>query len=195
MPMFQRAGITGFKMASPQRWNTRFQLSYEMKLKTSKFKFLEFWSQLSHLNANHLNHKLFISFKHWNAGGSGKPPSLIPDLWNIGILIHKQATLSKHFESECMNLAEFGMSWQNKGIFSEDFFFVNGCIGKWNQYEMSHHTWVNIYNGSLQLLQPPQLRSHHFRRSSWRLWLWSWGIFRRWRCPWVWPITSWGKQG
>jgi hypothetical protein len=30
--------------------------------------------------------------KHWNASGSGSPTSLIPALWNIGILVHKQAT-------------------------------------------------------------------------------------------------------
>ena len=29
------------------------------------------------------------------------PPSLIPTLWNIGILLYKQATLSKHFCPEC----------------------------------------------------------------------------------------------
>jgi hypothetical protein len=28
-------------------------------------------------------------------------PSLIPALWNIGILLHKQATRTKHFDSEC----------------------------------------------------------------------------------------------
>ena len=27
--------------------------------------------------------------------------SFIPALWNIGILLHKQATLGKHFEPEC----------------------------------------------------------------------------------------------
>ena len=31
------------------------------------------------------------------------PPSLIPALWNIGILLHKQATLGKHFRPECMS--------------------------------------------------------------------------------------------
>ena len=32
-----------------------------------------------------------IRIKYWNAGGFGNPPSLIPALWNIGILLHKQA--------------------------------------------------------------------------------------------------------
>ena len=43
-----------------------------------------------------------IKIKYWNAGRSGNPPFLIHVLWNIGILIHKQATLGKHFEPECM---------------------------------------------------------------------------------------------
>ena len=42
-----------------------------------------------------------IRIKYWNASGSGFPPSLIPTLWNIGILLHKQATLGKHFEPKC----------------------------------------------------------------------------------------------
>ena len=32
-----------------------------------------------------------IRIKYWNASGSGSPPSLIPTLWNIGILLHKRA--------------------------------------------------------------------------------------------------------
>ena len=40
--------------------------------------------------------------KYWNAGRSGNPPFLIPALWNIGILLHKQATLGKHFEPKYM---------------------------------------------------------------------------------------------
>ena len=43
-----------------------------------------------------------IRIKYWNASGSGFPPCLIPALWNIGILLHKQATLGKHFRPECM---------------------------------------------------------------------------------------------
>ena len=42
-----------------------------------------------------------IRIKYWNAGGSGNPPSLIPTLWNIGILLHKQATQTKHFDGQC----------------------------------------------------------------------------------------------
>ena len=32
-----------------------------------------------------------IKIKYWKAGVSSNPPSLIPSLWNIGILLHKQA--------------------------------------------------------------------------------------------------------
>ena len=42
-----------------------------------------------------------IRIKYWNASGSGSPPSFIPAPWNIGILLHKQATLGKHFLPEC----------------------------------------------------------------------------------------------
>ena len=30
-----------------------------------------------------------IRIKYWKVGGTGNPPSLIPALWNIGILLHK----------------------------------------------------------------------------------------------------------
>ena len=39
-----------------------------------------------------------IRIKYWNAGGSGNPPSLIPALWKIGIVLHKQATQTKYFD-------------------------------------------------------------------------------------------------
>ena len=42
-----------------------------------------------------------INIKYSNAGGSDLTSFLIPALWNIGILFHKKATLSKHFETEC----------------------------------------------------------------------------------------------
>ena len=67
-----------------------FQSFYEMKLKTSKFKdtMTKFKSQGLYI----------IRMKYWNASGSGSgfPPSLIPALWNIGILHHKKAKLRKH---------------------------------------------------------------------------------------------------
>ena len=42
-----------------------------------------------------------IRIKYHNTGGSGNPPSFIPVLCNIGILLHKQVTHAKHFEPEC----------------------------------------------------------------------------------------------
>ena len=40
--------------------------------------------------------------KDCNAGGSGNPPFIIYTLWNIDILLHKQATRAKHFDGECI---------------------------------------------------------------------------------------------
>ena len=41
-----------------------------------------------------------LYIKYWNASGSGSgtPPSLIPTLWNIGILHFKQAKLRKDMQ-------------------------------------------------------------------------------------------------
>ena len=43
-----------------------------------------------------------LDFKNWKAGGSGYPPSCIPALWHIGILLHKHAIRTKHFDPECI---------------------------------------------------------------------------------------------
>ena len=40
--------------------------------------------------------------KYGKVNGSGNPNSLNHVLWNIGILLHKQATSAKHFGSECI---------------------------------------------------------------------------------------------
>ena len=40
-----------------------------------------------------------IRIIYWKDGGIGNPPSLIPALWNIGILLHEQATRTKLFIS------------------------------------------------------------------------------------------------
>ena len=42
-----------------------------------------------------------IIIKYKKDGGSGNPNSLIPALWKIDILLHKQATRAKHIEPEC----------------------------------------------------------------------------------------------
>ena len=67
-----------------------FQPFYEMKLKTSKFKVLAFWSQWRYHNQIQITRSLY-----------NKLPSLShfhPGLWNIGILHYKQAKLRKHLQ-------------------------------------------------------------------------------------------------
>ena len=50
-----------------------------------------------------------IKIKYRNACRSGNPPSPIPALWNIGILLHKQAIRTKHFDGECTDFSfKFG---------------------------------------------------------------------------------------
>ena len=46
-----------------------------------------------------------IKMKHWNAIGSGFPPFLNPTLWNIGILLYKQAKLPKYLQHSVAVLA------------------------------------------------------------------------------------------
>ena len=49
-----------------------------------------------------------------NPAGSGNPPSFNLPLWNIGNLLHKQATYAKHFESECICFCQYTnqISWE-----------------------------------------------------------------------------------
>ena len=44
------------------------------------------------------------------------PPSF-PTLWNIGILLHKQATRGKHFESECITAVASGNAFSHIASF------------------------------------------------------------------------------
>ena len=78
--------LTGFKMASPQSWDA---LSWHFK--ASEDIMTKFKSQALHI----------IKIKYWNAGWSGNPPFLILALWNIGILLHKLVTRTKHFDGKC----------------------------------------------------------------------------------------------
>ena len=48
-----------------------------------------------------------ISIKYWKAGGSGNPPFLIPALWNIGILLYKQAKLRKDMQHSVLLTARW----------------------------------------------------------------------------------------
>ena len=79
-----------------------FQPFYVMKLKTSNFKVLAFCSQWRYHDQIQITSFHIIRIKYWNASRSGSPPTLIPALYNIGILLHKQATLGKHFWPECI---------------------------------------------------------------------------------------------
>ena len=52
--------------------------------------------------------RFFSRFMKWNWRPlSLNPPFLIPAICNIGILIHKQATLSKHFEPQCITVLPY----------------------------------------------------------------------------------------
>ena len=48
-----------------------------------------------------------IRIKFFKAGGSGNTPSLISALWDIDILLHKQATRAKHFEPKGNGMRTF----------------------------------------------------------------------------------------
>ena len=69
--------------------------------------------------------------KYWNAGGSGSPPSFNPALLNIVILLHKQATRTKHFEPECINKM---IIWKNfernfaRNCVKNGFFLQNNSV-------------------------------------------------------------------
>ena len=64
-----------------------------------------------------------IRIKYWKVGGSGNPPSLIPAIWNVGILLHEQATLGKHFEY--FELWHITPKWNNYSI------ILNKLIGSY----------------------------------------------------------------
>ena len=104
MPMFQRAGIEKGGLPLLQAFQYLIFMIWRAcdlnlvipTLRTCHFEvrkdiMTKFKSQALHV----------IRIRYWKAGGSGNLPSLIPALWNIGILLHKQATLGKHFELDC----------------------------------------------------------------------------------------------
>ena len=71
-----------------------------------------------------------IRIKYCNAGWSGNPPSFISTLWNIGILLHKQATRAKYFDGECFQRIFWGESGKQK--FTDDF---------WHQLSIVYCAW------------------------------------------------------
>ena len=110
--------------------------SVKEKCKYPNFKALPFWIQRLYYDqiwitstSCHRNQNIWPNFlvwsppwlyassvkriKYWKAAGWGKLPSLIPALWNIGILLHKQATRAKHFVGKCSLL---GLEQLSQGI-------------------------------------------------------------------------------
>ena len=75
-------------MTSPLRWNAHFPA---ILWSESKFQVLAFWSQdiMTKFTSQALH---IIRIKSWKANGSDPPLSFIPAFWNIGNLLHKQAT-------------------------------------------------------------------------------------------------------
>ena len=72
-----------------------FQLFYEMKLKTSLFlKFWHFKASRDIITKFKSKALYVIRIKYQKASVSGNPPSLI--------LLHKQATRTKHFDDQCI---------------------------------------------------------------------------------------------
>ena len=45
-----------------------------------------------------------LYIKYWNASGSDPLPSLIPTLWNIGILLYKQAKVCKDMQHSSVHV-------------------------------------------------------------------------------------------
>jgi hypothetical protein len=77
---------------------TFFQPFYEIKLMTSLSLLFETSEDIiTKLNLQALH---IMRIKYWNGGGSGNHPFLILVLLNKYILLHKKATLGKHFEHD-----------------------------------------------------------------------------------------------
>ena len=71
-----------------------------MKLKSSKFKVLGFWGQWRYHDKIQITNSSCHESQSWKAVGSDNPPSIIPVLWDIGILFNKQVTQTKHFDDQ-----------------------------------------------------------------------------------------------
>ena len=75
----------------------------------------------------------YLRIKYWKAGGSGNPQSLIPVLWNIGILLHKQANRTNHFDNQCIKY------WFFLAISSHLFYLGSAGVSK-HYYQ----SWIKI---------------------------------------------------
>ena len=84
------------------KWNWRPLSLKSWHFETSEDIMMKFKSQALYIKRN----------KYCNAGWSGNPPFLISALWNIGILLHKQATSNKHFHGECITKVTLHITWE-----------------------------------------------------------------------------------
>ena len=94
------------------KWNWRPLSLKSCHFEASKDIIVKFKSQALHIK----------KIKYWKASGSGNLPSLNSTLWNIGILLHKQATHTKHSWGECMYIRFLNFIYN---------FFITGMIA-WN---------------------------------------------------------------
>ena len=53
-----------------------------------------------------------VRIKYWKASGNGNPPSFLP----IGILLHKQATHTKHSWGECIHELDYNLGKINEAL-------------------------------------------------------------------------------
>ena len=71
-----------------------------------------------------LSHNLWLVFKGMKQKEIQITSSLLPTIWNIGILLHKHATLTKHIDGECNKLKH---KWQiclkSETLENENIFF------------------------------------------------------------------------
>ena len=95
--------FTGFKMPTLLNWNVLFSAIFiRWHWRPLSLKCWHFVASEDSITKFKSQGLYTIKLKYWNANGSGFPPSLIPALWNIDVLLHKQATWIKHFCPECI---------------------------------------------------------------------------------------------
>ena len=99
----------------------KFQQFYEIKLKPLSLKSWHFEASEDIMTKFKSQGLHTVRIKYCNAGRSGNPPALIPILWNIGILLHKQATRTFCWPVYNLILEDLGIflvfSWYFPGIY------------------------------------------------------------------------------
>ena len=116
-----------------------FQPFYRMKLKTSlSLKCWHFEASEDIMTKFKLQAFHIIRIKYWKASGGGNPPSLIPALRNIGILLHKQVTHTKHSWGGVYLVREI-----KPPILFSPIFFTNFCMFEQLKKKTNFH-WSNL---------------------------------------------------